>query len=189
MGRVAWVLFESPLALGALLFLANYGLLVYWRRSGRARPLLAGLGAAVVLLVVQKVVVTQRERASAILSAIEQDVLDSRVEALAQSLSADFSAVTKNREEFIEYARGGLQTVHVSNLSRAALRIEESKAGSFVVHASYSALVEVASGARAPVRSRWRITFVRRDGRWLIGRIELPEVDHMNVRVWDDLRP
>ena len=58
MSWFTWIFLESLPALGALLFTVNFFLLVYWRRSGRVRPLLIGLGAAIVLLIVQAAVVT-----------------------------------------------------------------------------------------------------------------------------------
>ena len=83
---VTWLLFESVAALGSVLGLVLFALLVHWRRSGQVRPLLLGLGVAAALLLVQVLVVTRREHAGRILAAIERDIVAARTAALEAAL-------------------------------------------------------------------------------------------------------
>lgn len=185
---VQWLFFESLAALGTLLFLVNYALLVYWRRRGRGRPLLIALALTPLLLIAQDWIATPRERATAVLRSIEHELPRAQVAALEASLARDFAADLMDRDDFVAYARRGLESVRIVQLSKPRLKIEESSADSFVVRATYVAVVEVAGMPSRPFPTIWRITFVRRGERWLIGRIELPLVAGTQIRNWAQLQ-
>ena len=187
METLVWVLFESTITLAVVLALANFFLLVYWRRSGRPRPLLIGLAVAVVLLVLQALVVTKREHAAAILQRIETDLLVSRVEALDRALATDFQAGSRDHDRFVDFARRQLEVVEIHWLMRTSPRVEESQKDTFTISVGYTADV-TAHGYVGPVGSRWRLTFVREAGEWRIGRIDPPMINRRQFDDWRDFR-
>lgn len=179
-----WLLFESLAALSAVLGTLLFVLLVYWRRTGRPRPLLVGLGVAVVLLLVQALVVTQRERAAQALDRIAADLLRSRVDALAQSLATDFDAGGRDRTEFTGLVRAKLDQVSIRWLERTGLRVVESGRDRFTVAASYLAEVR-ADQYDGTFTSRWALTFIRTPDGWRIITIApeaLPWTEHPTWR-------
>jgi hypothetical protein len=186
MNWLVWFLFESLGALGAVLGVALFVLLVHWRRTGRSRPLLIGLAIAAVLLVTQALVVTQRERAARILAPIERDVVASRTTALEAALAPDFTAGDLDREQFLAFARRQFQRLRVRWLDRWALQVDESQAARFVASATYVA--DIAGDAYAgSVQSRWAITFVRTPAGWRIANLRPLHVAGLDEPRWSDL--
>lgn len=183
---VSWLLFESVAALAAVLGVALFVLLVHWRRSRRGRPLLIGLGLAVVLLVLQALVVTQREHASRILAQIEADIVRAQTDALAESLAPDFDADGRDRDAFLARVRQWMQRVDVRWLDRLHLRIEQRAADRFVVSASYRAEVmfDQIGGAS---RSRWALTFTRTADGWKIVDIQPLFIEGISNPSWGSI--
>jgi|GEM_PF-1002172 len=171
MPTVTWLMFESPLALSAVLGLLLFGLLAYWRRGGRGRYALVGLGVTVVLLTLQGLVVTRREHADRILRSIEKELVASRVDALAAALAEDFDAgAGLDRQAFLDLVDQQLARVRIRWLDRMGLRVRESERESFNVVASYRADVDWREFAGS-IPSEWLITFGRRAKRWQITAI------------------
>jgi hypothetical protein len=170
MDWLIWLLFESLPALGVALGVALFILLVYWRRSGRGKPLLIGLGVALVLLITQKLVVTQREQARAILDAIERDLERGHSTVLVNALAPDFSTEGLDRESFTGLVQNRLGRVGIKYLSLTSLSTEESDSNQFTVVASYYADV-VIDGFRTTLPSTWAITFERTPTGWQIRQI------------------
>jgi hypothetical protein len=186
MAWLSWFFLESIAALGAVLGIVLFVLLVHWRRTGRSRTLLVGLTVGVLLLVMQALVVTQRERAARILRPIERDVATARTTALAAALAPDFAAGELDRDEFLAYAQRQLQALRVRWLERWALQIEESAADRFVATATYVA--DIAGDAYAgSVQSRWAITFVRTPAGWRIADIRPMNIGGLDHPRWSDL--
>lgn len=173
MDWLSWVLFESLAALAAVLVTGLFVVLVYWRRSGNVRPLLVGLGLAVVLLALQWLVVTHREHAGRVLVTIEQDLRRGRATALGTALAPGFVAGERDREQFIGYVERRLRQIRIHWLERTRLQMVESNGGRFVILAGYVADVGGQYSGRIP--SRWRIEFTRTPAGWQITAIE-PEM-------------
>jgi hypothetical protein len=169
---LTWLFFESPAALGACLGLMLFGLLVYWRRTLKPRPLLVGLAIALVLLIVQKVVVTQREHAGLILDSIQADLLASRADAIERSLHDPFSAGRMDRDEFLRLVREKLRTVKIITLSRSELAVTKREAGAFEVEAAFVSRVNIGELGQYPIPTRWMLRFVQDGERWKIRQIE-----------------
>jgi len=181
MSVLTWLLFESFIGLSLVLGLALFLLLVYWRRSGRGRPLLIGLAVAVVLLAIQALVITKREHADRTLSAIEREIVESRTTSLAEALSPDFHTAGANgldldRAEFLAFVDRRLEVIDVRWLDRVTMRIEQSEADRFVVAAAYRAEVTMPRG-RSSHLTGWAFTFVRTPEGWKIGDIVLRHID------------
>lgn len=185
MNWLTWVLFESLPVLGGILGVVLFVLLVYWRRSGKARPLLIGLGVAVVLLAVQALVVTNRERAARVLTAIEHDVRASRTDVLAAALAPEFESQGLGRDEFVTYVRRQLANVRIRWIERWELTISDAQADRFVASATYLADV-AAEGMSGTPRSSWRFEFVRTPAGWRIAQLECRQIDGHHDLSWRD---
>jgi hypothetical protein len=185
MGWLNWLLFESLPALGAVLGVVLFVLLVHWRRTRRGRPALIGLVVAVVLLAVQALVVTRREHAERILGLIEKDLVASRTVALAAALAPDFDAGGLDRDGFLAYVRQQLQLVKVRWLDRWALQMEESGGDRFVASATYLADVS-GEGYVGSTESRWALTFVRTSDGWKIAAVRPLHVAGLDNPRWQD---
>jgi len=185
---LTWLLFESPLALGILLFVVVFALLVHWRRTGRPRAFLVGLVLAAALMGVQAAVVTQREHADRVMRVVELAVRSGRVEPLARSLSAGFYAADMDRDAFVELTRAFMNEVRVRTLTRSPRTIEltDSRSDRFTVRIGYFAIVESRDFDR-PLPSSWSITFSRESNAWTISEIEPITVNHRAVK-WRELR-
>lgn len=189
MGWIRWLLLESFAALAIGLFLVNFFLLVYWRRSGRPRPLLIGLGAAVIMLCVQNLVVTRQEHAGRILGGIEREIPAAAVAALAAALSDDFECDGMDAEEFVAFAEAGLRRVDVDMLRRMGLEIGESGGSRFVARVVYLSDVRVAELFDRIVKTVWDVTFVQAGGRWRIAGVRAIQVGDEQVDDIRELRP
>ncbi len=183
MDVVVWILFESVAALGAILGLALFVLLVYWRRSGNVRPLLIGLAVALVLLTVQKLVVTKREHAGQILDAIVADLIKSRTAALAAALAPDFAGDGLDRDQLLAHAASQLRSVQIRWADRTRLEITEAQRDRFVVTADYLTQI-VANEFAATPRSGWSLTFVREPDGWKIARLHCLHIDGVSEPEW-----
>ena len=186
MSGLTWFFCESVPALGAVLGVALFVLLVYWRRSGRVRPLLAGVTVAAVLLLVQWLVVTQREHAGRILKSIETDIVASRTGALAAALAPNFETDGLDRDAFLAYVRRQLERIKVRWVDRWRLEVAESEADRFVATAVYTAdvIAEVHAGT---VSGTWSITFIRTPAGWKIARVQPVRIDGDARPTWHDL--
>lgn len=188
MSLVTWVLFESFYALAAGLALSLYVLLVYWRRSGKVRPLLIGLVAASAMLVMQQVVVTQREHAGRILRHIEQDIERHRVDALRDSLSATFAADRYEASSLVAAVEQRLKTLRISNITRNSLEVTASDQDRFTVRASYTCDLGSAEMYNGPLHTRWDFGFTREGGLWKLNSIDNLWVETLQFPLTEALR-
>jgi len=188
MGLLVWLLFESTLALVGCLVVVLFVLLVYWRRTLRPRPLLIGLAAAVVLLVVQALVVTRKEHADRIMQRIEADIIASRVDDLRAALSARFhiAEMDWDRSEFIDVVEGYMSWIDVISLTRRRLAVEGGEGDRFHIYISYLADVST-NDFRYSGLSRWLIEFVHEEGGWKIVEIQPTEMDRRSIGGWGSL--
>jgi hypothetical protein len=173
---LTWILFESLPALGAALGVALFVLLVLWRRGGSSRPLLIGLAVAAILLLVQTVVVTQREHAIRVLDVIERDVLEARTAGIVAQLAPSFEwQPLRPDESFAAFAERQFDRVRIQWIDRWLVRVVASQADRFTARVSYTAGVAT-GGYSGPLQSAWDFTFVRTADGWKIQRIEPREL-------------
>jgi len=193
MDGLRWFFLESTAALGGTLAVLLFVLLVYWRRSGHALPLLIGLSTATILLLVQALVVTQREHADRILRRIEKDLVRGGTSALAAALAPDFVTDDPHdsglrRAEFLDLARDWLRRVLVHWLERTDLRVEDTARDRFVASAAY--IAEVGAEQFGGVfRSRWSLTFVRTPAGWQIRHLHPEQIENRHAPRWPALTP
>jgi len=188
MDNLSWFFFESTLALGGVLFVLLFVMLLIWRRGGRARTFLIGLGLAVVLLIVQAAVVTRREHAGWIMGRIAADVQASRTDAFEATLARGFRVPETgwDRDEFIEVVQSYMRWVDVHSVRRRRLEIVENQDEKFRVYVSYLAEASTKNYQYIGV-SRWLIEFGRENDEWRITNIEPSEMDQKPVNGWRGL--
>ncbi|RMF86045.1 MAG: hypothetical protein D6744_00405 [Planctomycetota bacterium] len=183
MNLLRWLFLESTPALAIVLAVALFVLLVYWRRTLRARPLLIGLAAAAALLTLQAVIVTPREHALALMRVVERDVVDGRTDGLAAALGRGFEAGERDREAFLDFVHRQQQRVHVHSVRRGSARVEKQAGDSLTLLMQYGARV-TSAGYSGSIPSVWRITFERQGKAWRITRIEPVRLGLMNLASW-----
>ncbi len=189
MDWLTWLLLESPAALGTLLGLTLFVLLVRWRRGGSPRPLVVALAVSVVLLVTQALVVTHRERAAHVLDAIAADIVRARTGALAAALDEQFDAGRHRgepltRARFVEDVQALLRRISVVWVQRTDLDITGRQPGRFVAEAQYLAEINY-DQLSGTFRSRWAVTFARTAHGWQIVQIEPMFIDGVPVASWE----
>ncbi|TWT44275.1 hypothetical protein RAS1_06850 [Phycisphaerae bacterium RAS1] len=185
---LTWIFLESPAALLAVTVVVLFTLLVYWRRGGSVRPLFAALLAACGMLITQSCVMTQREHAGRILSAIVDDLCDGRVAALAAALSPRFRAADMDRERFAQYVGDVLERVRIHAADRTGLRLAESRADAFRVVVGYLPDLTLADEGRVRVPSSWSLAFERDAGEWKITEIICIQAGPLRSPTWQELR-
>lgn len=185
MAWLTWLLFESLTGLAIALAVVLFVLLVWWRRTGRPRPLLIGLAVAVVLLSLQQAVTTQREHATRLMTRVERAIIEARARDLAPLLAPDFRAGERGREEFVAYVADWMQRVKVRWLHRENPHIEESTGDAFTLVVGY--LGDVQSDYGGTIQSRWRIRFARTAAGWQIVGIEPISIAGTDATTWSGI--
>lgn len=191
MDWVQWFLFESPAALGAVLGIVLFVLLVRWRRRGDARPLVIALALAAALLLTQGLVVTRREHADRILRRIERDIVAGRVNALEGALARDFDAGgfqdrRLDRDTFLALVQQFLGATRVRWLRRVDSQLRDTPAEGFTVSVAYFAET-ISAGTGFAARTGWRLAFRHTDAGWQIVEIQCEYLDTIVRPSWDDL--
>jgi len=186
MSVIIRLLFESVAGLAAVLAVVLFVLLVYWRRSGRSKPLLIALAVTVLLFVVQTLVVTAREHVAQVMSAIEKDLVHARTAALAVALAPEFETAGMDRDAFVAYVARQMKKVDVRSVERQSLGVEESAGDRLTVTAAYLADVTVQDYA-GELLTRWSLTFVRTPDGWQIVAIQPLYVSGIDHPTWTDI--
>jgi len=185
MAWLTWIFLESLPALAAVLGTVLFVLLVIWRRGSSPRPLLVGLAVAAVLLIVQQVVVTQREQADRIMTPVELDILEGKIAALRDAVAPDFTSGHFDRDEFLDYAAGRLDAVNVRWLDRRQFVVVDSGSDRFTLEVAYLATISGDYGGTFP--SRWRIDFAKTPAGWRITHIRCLKLAWLDTPSWEDL--
>lgn len=188
MSGLTWLLFESPLALGAVLLLVLYGFLVYWRRGGRRGVFLGACVIAAGLLLTQQLVVTQREHARAVLRPIEQDLEAGRTAALQAALASDFSAGAYDRKQLVDAVARRLHTLRLRNIEQTSLEVEPGPGERFDAVAAYTCNVLGSEWGNQSLRTRWRFEFVQEVGAWRLAAIRSVWVETIEMPLAEVLR-
>jgi hypothetical protein len=181
MGWLRWIFLENLIAFAVVVGVANFFLLVAWRRGRSVRPLLAGLVLTVVLFGVHLGVTTRREHAGAALKAIERDLVNDRADAVQALLAPSFSAYGMDKAAFVDLVEDRLDALDLTYIGRTRLRVVQEAETRFAVEADYYADVRglMYSG---PFRSRWFVEFVRTPDGWRIGTTRALQPSWMAIR-------
>lgn len=188
-----WLFLESLPALVALVGTAWFVLLVYWRRTGRAQPLLVGLGVGVALLALQAAITTRRETAAQVLGQLEDAVVHANMPAFEALLAPDFNTGTANgpaldRAAFLTWVHARMDQIDVVWINRGAIELADTAPDHFSVHVSYTAEARLGRESSGTFPSRWLFVFERRPGdTWAIQQLQAESVALVKTPRWADL--
>jgi hypothetical protein len=163
------VLFEQPLYLIPILVIVLFVLVRVWarRRTARtARAVWIGLAVAVLLLVMQALVVTHRERIVLVCRAMATAVQDGDVPAIASHVADGFEAEGYDKTAFVSRLKQTLTRVHVEDakLGGFEVTVEGGRTARAVFTASARLILPDSVTYRSA--SRWDVHFERISGVW-----------------------
>jgi len=185
---MTYVLLEQPYVLIPLLVVGTYFCLVVWlrRRTPQARrALLVALALLIVLPVVQRLVVTDREQIRAVSDAIASAADQGDVDGIIRLLSVDFRLQDMDREALREFAKSRLDRFHPKDTAISDFRAQVNGDQATVTFVSSCTIMGEYSG---PVRIGWTAVFVRVDGVWRLQSADIREIPFSPVKSLDDLR-
>ena len=167
------MLFESRIALLTTLALVEFVLLWAWARwrTRRTRQLaLGGFVVACLLLVIQTLVVTDRERIITICREMACAIEDGDVDGVGKHVAQTFAADSIDREALLASLTRILTQVCVEDprLTRFEVTVDGARGGADF-HARCRLVTPDAIEFARP--TRWRLTFERVDGRWQVVEI------------------
>lgn len=177
------LLFESPWTLSFLAAAVCLILLVLWRRTGspgRRKAFLIAVVASVALLVLQAIVVTDRERIMSQLDALAEAVERVDLPQIDRAIDADY---TDGRDD-----RGRLLATIHERLTRYTIRGARLSAFDITVDGGdatvrFRCVCDLAGG-EAPggtTVSRWEVRLVRRDEGWRVRSIRLLQLNSIDM--------
>lgn len=168
------LLFERPLLLIGLLAIVEFILLWLWARQPTARArwaALAGLALAPVLLWVQAMVVTDRERITAVCRKMADAMEAGDVAALGRHVAPLFAVGDVGRTDLLESLTRVLSRIRVEEprLSDFEVSVERDRA-----RASFQAACRLVtqSAIESGMVSRWELSFREIDARWQVVEIK-----------------
>lgn len=189
---VTRLLLESTWLLLALLVACQFALICLWswrRTRLLARAVFVGLATIPVLLVVSSVVVTQRERVVLLCEELA-DLLDrGELTDLSAHLSDDFSAGSMDASAFVDRLADRLRQYPIDDPVLRGFEVTFADDGGCVVTFDASAQVRSVERFMDRVRSRWRVTFRRRDNTWQVTRLEALPTPFSPIRSLGDWLP
>ena len=176
---LARVLFESlPWLLAFCLVAVAVAVAVHRTRYTKAsrRGIWLTLAGCLALLVMQWLVVTDRETLEATVRTMARAMDEGDVATIAEHVDAGFQLGQENRDEFIESVN---RTLQVYQVDEARITGVESAVEGDGATVSFWARCDVRGGGATDYNffSRWRLHFVRRAGRWLMDRIDEARAD------------
>jgi len=171
--------------LAAVLVAAQFAVIVVWswlRSRTAARAVCIGFAAIPTLLILSAVVVTSREHIITVCRNLAEAVELNDVPAIEQPLSRDFEASGLERSAFVEQVEHVLTrfSVHDTELKRFEVTFPSKDVGIATLNASCR--VESAEMSYGWLPSRWRLTFGRVGGTWLVTNIESIPIPPLHIR-------
>jgi len=155
---------------------------IVWQRLQTPRALrvwIAGSAVGVLLLIVQKLVVTDREAIEQTVRQLAFAVDASGIDGIAPHIDAAYDADTLDKSELMTLIEVTLKRVDVSNARLDQFKIEV--AGDTGT-ASFRAISRLSGrGMEQPVLSFWEIEFARRAEAWRVTTIVPREINKQKV--------
>jgi hypothetical protein len=172
---IQWLLFENRIALLVMLGLTEFVVLWVWARWRTRRTrnaVFAGLVLSIVLLVVQTVVVTDRERIIALCNSLAAAVENGKIAAVAEHLAPDFRSDGVDRDRLLADLTRLLTRVHVEETQLSNFRVSFADGQA---HAEFDAACRVMAGGyvEGGVGTSWRLTLRQTNETWQVLAIEL----------------
>lgn len=170
MDTIRHVVLESPLQLLALAVLIEAVLATcWWFRPGRITSwaVVVGLLLAAVLLIVQHLVVTDRERIDQILEDLALAVDCEDIETLAAALDDGYRADDMDKDRFLERVADAFERADIDEVKIVDKQISVEGDGA-VVHLRAHGRIRSPDWPYEYNMSSWEVRFIRRDGDWWV---------------------
>jgi len=188
------LLFERPVALSIVLLATLLVMSVIWSRRrtrGSRNTLLACLAAAPMLLVLQAVVRTDRERIIALCDDVAAAVELGDVNAFAAHIADDFLAgagthAPVTRDDLLAGFNDAVTRYHPEDIRLGQLEVTVD-GDAATVELVATARVSISGSTLARVPSRWRLRLARRGDAWLIVEVEPVQTSTWPIRNLRDL--
>jgi hypothetical protein len=149
-----------------------------WPTPGRRLTIWIALIGCILLIVLQQVVKTDRERIQAAVRAMATAIDDGDVPALGDQIDGDFRDRNTDRQAWLQEVRQWLQRWQVDEAKVGGFNIEVNDTQAV---ASFWAVCNGRSGNQSDqVYSSWKLAFVRRDSGWKLLRVIGGKVNMMD---------
>jgi len=184
-----YVFFEQPYALIPLLIVAAYVCLVVWlrRRTVRAKRALWIAAILLVLLpVVQRLVVTDRERIRAVSAAIAAAVDAGDVAALSEHVADDFRVRDIDRAALLELAKSAMDRHRPRDVKLSDVRVTVTGDRAEVTQTSTCFVESDVYSGRVTVN--WTAVFVRARGAWRLQFADIRPTPLLPIDQLEDVR-
>ena len=170
--------YALPLTAGLVVFV----LAMAWhlRRTPRSAAALGvGIAVAVLLLAVQKIVVTDREAIDRTVRRLAVAVETKDFEAVAQLIDDDFGTDGREQADLIPAIKATLTRFEIEGARLHAMKIDVSEDHATV---KFGVLCRLRfNGFDRPSTSRWSLGLVRRDAGWRVREIIPLEIDRQKI--------
>lgn len=181
--------FESPIKLGIFSFLLFAVVLLARTRmqspAWRNRSLPITLLVILLLFVVQKVVVTQRERVLDRLDAFVQAIETPNATAQSNLIASDYQSEGYDKSEFLDALDRWLKRIDVYDTRYRRRDVDVSGDTAEMTLGAMATVVRNGSTGQTHFGT-WHITWVRENGEWRILAIQVEVIDGRPVK---QLRP
>lgn len=176
--------YALPLTAGLVVF----ALSVAWhlRRTRRSATVLGvGIAVAVLLLVVQKIVVTDREAIDRMVRRLAVAVETKDFDIVAQLIDEDFGTDGGRKADFIAAIKATLTRFEIEGARLHAMKIDIAEDHATV---EFGVLCRLRfSGFDRPSTSRWSLGLVRRGAGWRVREIDPLEIDGQKIAGLDEV--
>lgn len=185
---IAPLFFEAPWRLAIVLVVVQFALIAIWSRVRSRiarRTVWVGFAALVLLPVVNRLVVTDREESIDFCRKLATLVDEGRPREIAAHLSAGFEAAGLGRDAFLDRLEERLERFRIDDPTLGGFEITFTGPEEAVVVLDATCSVRSVEAYLARVLSRWRLTLRRSGDGWQLARIEALPAPFSPVR---DLR-
>jgi hypothetical protein len=165
------LLFEKPLYLAPVLVVVQFVLVRRWvqRRTVRSRrAVLIGFVVIPLLLVVQAVVETDRERIISLCRELAVAAEDGDVVTIGGQVADRFQTEGVGRDEFLSLTARALAAVHPENAKLTGFDVTFTDGRRATVRFRAVVYVYYADAMRSRRLSKWELRFERVSGRWQV---------------------
>jgi hypothetical protein len=153
---------------------AEYILIVMWlrrRTKGARRAALIGLALCIILPIVQKLVVTQREQLRAITETLIDAAENGNVQVIARRIDRNFRVGDIDHDRFIEGVKRVLTQIKIEDARITGFHVEvDGDTAKIELGVMAQIITRQEFSGQQP--TSWTLTYVRTDRGWMLTAVE-----------------
>jgi len=184
------LLLESPYRLAILCALGCLVLLVLWRRTlsaARRKAFLAGVSVSAILLLLQAIVVTDRERIIALMNGLAEAVIEPDFERIERAIDPEYDDGRRTKSALMALIRDRLSGTTVERARLYGFEVDvRGERATTRFRAMSSGRVGDTPVVNIP--SAWQVDLIRRGRQWTITAIRPTRVNLRDAGDLDDVR-